>query len=400
MGYNPILSLAFVFILSFFFARLVRKIKIPSITAYVLLGIVLSPHALNLLSREFLATADFFSNVVLGLIAFSLGENFAIGVLRRVGKAVITISISASIVPWLLITFGLWLFFGQPFYVALLFGAIASATAPAAVVMVTQEYKSKGEFTDTLLGIVAADDAWALIIFGFSLALTKSFIQDDGGSLTVAKDLARAAVEIAGSIALGWLVAFCFNKLCRFIKTNADRLIFTCGFLLLTAGLSLALHISVLLSCMCFGAVLVNSNTQSAHFFDSLRAISQPLYLIFFVLAGASLRLSVLTTAVSLVAAYILLRAAGKIIGSGIGAYWAGASLAVKRYMGFALVPQAGVALACALVAKHAISGLLGDVILSVTIASTVIFELFGPWITKYSLEKAGEIAKGKVSSL
>ena len=389
---NPILSLAIIFILSFFASRLTKKLRIPTVTTYVVLGIIISPGLLNLISKEFLATSDFFSQIVLGMIAFSLGENFSLSILRRVGRAVTGISISASLAPWFLVTLATWMFFNQPFYIALIFGAIAAATAPAAVVMVTQEYKSKGDFTDTLLGVVAIDDAWALVIFGLSLSVAKTFVTGNGDTIGLFKDLLKTILEIGGSFVLGWAIVVVFNNLARFINTMKERLIYTFGFLSLTIGLAISFNFSVLLSCMFFGALLANTNKESLHFFNSLRDIDAPLYLIFFVLAGASLKVSVLGTSIALTLGYIVFRTFGKIIGAFIGAKLVDASLSIKKYMGIALIPQAGVALACALIAKHAIGGLWGDTILTITIASTVIFELIGPWSTKYALFKAGEI--------
>ena len=389
---NPILSLAIIFILSFFASRLTKKLRIPTVTTYVVLGIIISPGLLNLISKEFLATSDFFSQIVLGMIAFSLGENFSLSILRRVGRAVTGISISASLAPWFLVTLATWMFFNQPFYIALIFGAIAAATAPAAVVMVTQEYKSKGDFTDTLLGVVAIDDAWALVIFGLSLSVAKTFVTGNGDTIGLFKDLLKTILEIGGSFVLGWAIVVVFNNLARFINTMKERLIYTFGFLSLTIGLAISFNFSVLLSCMFFGALLANTNKESLHFFNTLRDIDAPLYLIFFVLAGASLKVSVLGTSIALTLGYIVFRTFGKIIGAFIGAKLVDASLSIKKYMGIALIPQAGVALACALIAKHAIGGLWGDTILTITIASTVIFELIGPWSTKYALSKAGEI--------
>jgi len=389
---NSILSLAIIFILSFFASRLTKKFKVPTITAYVVLGILLSPSLFNLISKEFLATSDFFSQIVLGMIAFSLGESFSLSTLRRVGRAVTGISISASLFPWFLVTFAVWMFFKQPFYIALVFGAIAAATAPATVVMVTQEYKSRGDFTDTLLGVVAIDDAWALIIFGLSLSVAKTFITGNGSTIGIVKDLLKPSMEIGGSFALGGAAAFVFDKLSGFINTMKERLIYTFGFLSLVIGLAISFNLSVLLSCMFFGALLANINKESFQFFNSLREIDAPLYLIFFVLAGASLKISVLGTSIILTVGYITFRTFGKIIGAFIGAKVVDASSSIKKYMGLALIPQAGVALACALIAKHAIGGILGDTILTITIASTVIFELIGPWATKHSLAKAGEI--------
>jgi len=389
---NATLSLAIVFICGFFLSRLTKKFKIPTITAYVLLGILLSPNLLNLLSDDLLASSDFFSNFILGLIAFSLGESFSLSALRRVGRSVTAISISASLVPWFLVTAAIWFLFNQPWYIALIFGAISAATAPAAVVMVTQEYKSKGEFTDTLLGVVAIDDAWALIIFGLSLSIAKSFLHGNSAVLEVLLDLLKAFLEIIGSLCLGFVVAIIFNKLSSFIDTTKDRLIYSIGFLFLVIGLAIFFNFSVLLSCMFFGAVLVNTNKMSFEFFRSLREIDAPLYLIFFVLAGAHLNIKVLGVSFLLALGYIVFRTFGKISGAYLGALFLGSSGPIRKYMGLALIPQAGVALACALVAKQSINNHWGDRILTITIASTVLFELIGPWVTKYSLEKAGDI--------
>ncbi|MCK5493900.1 MAG: cation:proton antiporter, partial [Candidatus Omnitrophica bacterium] len=263
---NPVLSLAIVFILGFFSAHFIKKIKLPTITAYVVLGLIISPDFLNIISKEFLATSEFFSDIVLGMIAFSLGEAFSFKSIKRVGKAVASISLSASILPWLIVTVVVWLVFHQPLYIALILGAIAAATDPATTVIVSQEYKSKGEFTDTLLGVVAIDDVWALIVFGLSLSLAKSFANGNGDSICIWKDLLKAGVEIGGSFVLGIVIAWIFNKFAHLINSSKERLIYMLGFLSLVIGLSIMLNFSILLSCMFFGTILVNGNKSSFEF--------------------------------------------------------------------------------------------------------------------------------------
>jgi len=239
---------------------------------------------------------------------------------------------------------------------------------------------------------VAIDDVWALIIFGFSLSFAKAFIHGDGTLLNVGVDLLIALLEIVGAFLIGGAIAFLFKKLSHFINTVKERLIYTFGFLLLTIGLADACHFSILLSCMFLGAVLTNISKESFQFFDSLREIDTPLYLIFFVLAGASLKIDVLGVSAFLAIGFIIFRTIGKVIGASLGAKIAGIPNSVGKLMGPALIPQAGVALACALVAKNTIGGIWGDKILVVTIASTVFFELIGPWATKHSLIKVGNI--------
>ena len=389
---NPVLSLAVVFILGFFASRLVKRFKIPAITAYISLGIIISPGVLNLISEKLLSASEFFSTIVLGMIAFSLGESFSLSRFQRVGKAVISISIFAALGTWFLVGFGFLAIFNYPFYIALILGAIATATAPAATVMVIQEYKSRGSFTDTLLGIVAIDDAWALIIFALSLSLAKAFLAHNSSALEIFRALAVAFRGIAGSLLIGGVVAFLFNKLARFITSVRERLIYTLGFLFLTVGLAASFNFSVLLAAMFMGAMIVNTNKTSSVFFGSLRGIDTPFYLIFFVLAGATLKIDVLLTGIVLVAGFIIFRTAGKIIGAFWGAKVIDAGPVVKKYMGLALIPQAGVALACALVAKHSLDNGWGDLIMTITVATTVIFELIGPSATRFSLLKAGEI--------
>jgi NhaP-type Na+/H+ or K+/H+ antiporter len=389
---NPILSLAFIFVSGFFLSRLIKKLKIPTVTAYLALGILISPYFLKLISPKFLQVSEVFSNIVLGMIAFSLGESLSLKGLRRVGKAVTSISIFAALGTWVLITFSFWFIFKHPLYIALVLGAIASATDPASTVIVTQEYKSKGRFTDTLLGIVAIDDAWALIIFALSISFAKSFVENTHTLKEIFNALRNSLIEIGGSFFLGWFIALVFNRFTFLITSVRDRLIYTIGFLLLTIGLSISFNLSVLLACMFMGTILANTNRLSGVFFESLRGIDAPLYLIFFVLVGATLKIDSVLKGGLLVLGFILFRTLGKFLGAFIGSIIVKTSSSIKKYMGLALLPQAGVALACALVAKHTLKNEWGDAILTITIAATVIFELIGPSITKFSLVKAREI--------
>lgn len=389
---NLFLSLALIFILGFFLSKLISKSRIPPTTTYVLLGILCSPNLLGIISPKIITASDLFSSVVLGFIAFNLGRSLSFDIFRRVGKVVTAISLSASIVPWLLVTLFLWLVLKQPFVVALLFGAISAATDPASTVAIAQEYRSKGSFTDTLLGVVAVDDLWALIIFAFSLVFVQvSFVSLVGFSAAT-RGLSMVLFDIGGSLFAGIMIGFIFNFFLRFVGDNQERLIYTLGFLFLAVGVAIFFDLSVLLTCMFFGAFFVNLNKRNSYIFETIDNISGPLYLMFFVLAGAHMRFDILSSAVFLVGIIFILRSFGKIAGSFFGARAAEASSDIQKYMGIALLPQAGVALGCALVAKHHLNNNWGDLILTVTIGTTVIFELFGPWFTKLTLAKAENI--------
>ncbi len=385
---NLILSLAVVFIVGFFLSKVISKSKIPPTTTYVILGVLFSPNLLGVISPRVMMASDAFSNIVLGVIAFTLGRSLSVDIFRRVGKVVTAISLSAAIVPWLLVTLVLWMVLGQPFFVALVFGSIAVATDPASTVAVVQEYKSKGSFTDTLLGVVAVDDLWALFIFGISFAfLQTSFLGAVEGSPAWGGVL-FALAEAGGSLLAGLAIAYIFNFFLRFVSSNHDRLIYTTGFLFLAIGLAVLLGLSVLLTCLFFGSFFVNMNRANKYVYDTIAEIEAPLYLVFFVLAGAHMKFDMFLVAIYLIGAIFVLRALGKFIGAFLGARLVESPPEVRKYMGMALLPQAGIALGCALVVQHNLDNSWGDLILATTVGTTVLFELLGPLFTKTTLLK------------
>jgi len=386
---NTILGLGFILLAGLFSARLINKLRFPAVTAYLLLGIFIGPSILNLTSQELINSSGFISNIVLGLIAFGLGQSFTREFFRNIGRPVLWISILEAVLPWVLVTLSFVFILKQPFYVALLFGAIASATAPAATVMVVREYKAKGRFTDILLGVVAIDDAWCLIIFALSLAISKAVAFHTSNTF-VFKVIFHSLIEIIGALMLGGLIA-CFATLfSKFIRTQTELLIYTLGFILLTTGLAILLHLSVLLANMFLGTVLININKSNLEFFDVLKLIDSPLYLLFFVLAGANLEIGLLKGIGITGIIYIFFRTTGKTVGSVWGGYIVKVEKNIRRYLGLGLLPQAGVALGCALIAKNDFPK-VGSMIFTTIVATTVIYELVGPLCTKYALQKAGE---------
>jgi NhaP-type Na+/H+ or K+/H+ antiporter len=357
-----------------------------------LLGVLLSPQVFDFISPELVASGEFFSNLVLGMIAFTLGQRVSIKKFWRTNKAVISISLAAALFTCFFVGLAFWSWFQYPFYIAFLLGAIACATDPASTIIVAQEYKARGLFSDTLFGIVAIDDAWALMIFALTLSVAKLFTIANYSILQIFNAVVISVAEIIGSLILGIVIVVIFNKFCYLINTSRERLIYTLGFLFLAIGVAILSDFSVLLTAMFMGSFLADTNKRSKDFFDTLAVIETPLYIIFFVLAGASLNLNSLLIAGFIAIAFVVVRSIGKIGGSFIGALFVPTSPSVKKYMGLALLPQAGVALACALVAKHTLANQWGDLILNITVATTVIFELIGPVFTKIALTKAGEI--------
>jgi len=346
---------------------------------------------LKLVPQDLLDSSGLISNIVLGMIAFGIGQNFSFSNFKRIGKCVLWISVLEASGAWILVTLAFLLILRRPFYVSLLFGAIASATAPAATVMVVREYRAKGTFTNTLLGVVAIDDAWCLIIFALSLAISKAIYVHVTNSLFLLKVFLQSVMAIFGAFVLGSLLAIVFSYISKYARSPADMLIYTLGFILLSVGVAISLHLSVLLSCMFFGAVFVNINLTSSKFFDAIRAIDPPLFLLFFVLAGANLEIGLLTSLGLMGFVYLVFRMIGKVLGASLGARISEASQAIKNYLGWGLVPQAGVALGCALIARSDFPK-IGNMLFSTIIATTVIYELIGPVCTKFALQKAGEI--------
>lgn len=387
---NTIFGLGFIFLGGLFLARLLNKVKFPAVTAYLILGILIGPAVFGFASEEILNASGLVSNIVLGFIAFGLGQNFTRQFFRKIGRPVLWISILEAVVPWFLVTLSFIVLLRQPFYIALLFGAISSATAPAATVMVVREYRAKGKFTDILLGVVAIDDAWCLIIFALSLAISKA-VAFHASNTFILKATFGSLIEITGAFLLGGLIAFFATSFSKFIRTQTELLIYTLGFVLLTTGLAIAFRISVLLANMFLGTILVNINKLNVNFFDTLKQVDSPLYLLFFVLAGANLEMGLLNAIGLAGIVYIFFRTLGKTIGSVWGGYIVKVEESIRRYLGLGLLPQAGVALGCALIVKSDFPK-VGNVIFTTVLATTVIYELIGPLCTKVALKKAGEI--------
>jgi Kef-type K+ transport system membrane component KefB len=392
---NIILSVGIALIVGLVGARIVNRFGLPSVTGYILVGILLGPNVLNLVSPGMLQSSNLVSNVALSLIAVSLGQNFTLSKLHSIGKAVFSISIGEVIGAFVLVFLVVYLVARVPLPMALLLGAIAPATAPAAVVMVTREYRAKGRFTDTLLGVVAIDDAWGIILFAFCLAIAKSVAGAHMGIfVSIFSDVVHGLWEVFGGFALGIIVGLVLSIFVKYIRTSANLLIYVLGFILLSAGLSILLNVSLLLANMALGATVANRVGDSETIFDNLKRFDPPLYLLFFLLAGASLEIVNVTTLGFLGILYVITRLPGEMLGAFIGASIAKADSTIRNYLGLGLAPQAGVAIGLALIAKNYFHDALGETILSTIIITTVIYELIGPPLVRIALEKAGEIDK------
>lgn len=368
--------------------RAVKLIKLPNVTGYLIAGLLIGPHIFKLLPLDIVKELELVSEIALAFIAFSIGSEFKLSYLKKVGITPIVIAVFEALTATLLVT-GALVLFGFDFKISILLGAIASATAPAATIMVVKQYKAKGPVTETLLSVVALDDAVALMAFGFSMAMVNSMLHPGQSSAIMTAIL--PLLEIVGSIVLGFILGLCFNIPLRFFKKDSNRLIITVGFVFLGSAIASKLGLSSLLLCMSMGAALINSNESGMSIFKLVDNVTPPIFLIFFVVSGAELDISILPKIGVIGIIYIVFRVIGKIAGASIGAIITKAPKTIKNYIGFTLIPQAGVAIGLSLIASQAIPE-YGQTIRAVILCGTLIYELIGPAATKIGLKKAGEI--------
>jgi hypothetical protein len=256
--------------------------------------------------------------------------------------------------------------------------------------MVIREYRARGTFTSTLLGVVAIDDAWCLIVFALSFSLAQGILLGSGNTPSLLTVLFPFLREIVFAALLGSILACICHFFASFIKVKSDLLIYLLGFLLLTTGLALYFHVSLLLTNIIFGAVLVNLSPTSFKFFDLIKTVDAPLYLLFFILAGANLEFALLKGVALSVILFIILRSLGKVSGAFLGGYLSHAESRVRKYLGWALLPQAGVAIGLALIVKESFPS-IGNLLFSTIITTTVFYEIAGPLFTKYALAASKE---------
>lgn len=369
-------------------AIVIKKFKLPSVTGYLLAGLLVGPYLSGIIPESAVHSLSFLSNIALGFIAFSIGSEFKISYFKRVGLTPIVIAVFEALCAVFFVIGALLLAgFEAPFSIML--GAIAAATAPAATIMVIKQYRAKGPVTETLLSVVAIDDAVALIGFAVATAIAQSLISGAEGNIIAS--LAEPILEIVLSIGIGGVLGILFVIPFRVVKGRSNRLTYTIAFVLLGVGLATTMNLSELLLCMAFGAVFTNFYNKPDEIMEAVDEFTPPLLMVFFVLSGAELNLAILPQIGLVGVIYVVVRVIGKVSGASIGAKLMKASDPIVHWLGPALVPQAGVAIGLSLAAERIVPG-MGSTIRAVVLCATLIYELFGPAITKWSLTKAGEI--------
>ena len=419
---------AFLLFVALLSTRLVRVLRLPNVTGYIVTGIIAGPFIFGLLFNnfsfenikdgpiyQFVQQINWVSTVALGFIAFSIGTSFRLSTLKAVGKKVIIITILEAFGGSLAVIIALLIaHFVAPNYVSwelvLTLGAIASATAPAATLMVIKQYNARGPLVDTLLPVVALDDAAALILFAVLFQIASALAS--GNAISPYTIIIKPLLEILISLGVGIILGLVISFMNRFFKSRNNRLIWcifsvfaALGFYYLFKSEFMGgFELSSLLVCMMAGAIYINLCKDSGKTLDVMDRFTSPIYMMFFVISGASLDLSIFFSGDGLIVLLIaLIYVFSRVVGKWFGAY-TGASISrcepqIKKYLGFALVPQAGVAIglsttAYKLFSENPVTQRAGALILAIILTSTLIYELVGPLAAKFALKKAGEIGK------
>jgi Kef-type K+ transport system membrane component KefB len=396
---NELTSIGLILLLALLAGHLVKVLRIPSVTGYILAGVALGPSMLGWLSQENLVALGVLSEVALGLILFSVGSVFEFSRFRKFGRQVLIITIVESALAAVIVTVGaLWL--GQPWAVALLLGVIATATAPASTLMVIRECDSAGPLTENLLGIIAVNNLLCIMLYGLVAAAIDLTIGLEG--ISTGESLYRAAFwfvwQTIGSAALGYLVGLMLAGWSSQVTESGEMLILLAGSILLCVGVSRGLNLSPLIASLSVGATMVNLSRRSRHLFDTLSNTDPPFYAMFFVIAGAELDVARIPAMGALGLVYIIGRASGKFAGAGIATWRLGLESKVRNFLGFALQAQAGLAIGLTL-AVNSRYPQFAPVVTTVVLASAAVFEMVGPTSTRFALVRAGEAGRGKPAS-
>lgn len=396
---NILAVIGLIIAVSFLGSKLFQRFGIPQVVGFIIIGVILGPSALNIVPLELSSELIFVSEIALGLIGFDIGSHLLLSDLRRLGRSILFILLFEAIGTFVLVTVGIYLL-TQSLHTALIFGALASATAPAATVDVLAEYDAKGPLTTTLLAVVGMDDALALMLFSLAAALAESLLAASGPPSWL-QVLQLPLIEIGGSLVLGVGLGLLLDRIMCRMKVQHDAMAISIGFVFLGVGLSEAFGFSLILTTMILGMVVVNRCPEHGrHVRYTIEQAGPVIYVLFFTLVGARFQVGLLPTMGLLGVAYVLLRSAGKFFGAWLGGTAGGAEPAVRSNLGLGLLSQAGVAIGLALSSASRFSAYgeegqaLGALIINVITATTFVVQIVGPICVKFAISRAGEIGR------
>lgn len=391
-----LLGLAIALTAGLLMTRIMRLLNLPNVTGYLIAGLIIGPFCAKLLSIEIIDALGAITTVALGFVAFSIGGEFKLSHIKQIGGKVVFITFAQALMAVVLVMGALFIVHAiSPAIISiptiLILSAIAAATAPAATLMVVKQYKAHGPVTDALLPVVAFDDAIGLVVFSVCLGIAKTI--HTGGELSFYNLIVVPLIEIVLSIGTGFVLGGLLAVFCRFFKSRANRLIWTIVCVLAAVSLSEMFEMSSLLTCMMIGATFANLRKDSMPVLERVDIWTPPLFMLFFVLSGATLDVSIIPKVGIVGLVYLIARSIGKYSGTFFSAQLVKTEKPVRNYLGIALLPQAGVAIGMVQVVAQT-PGLedVAQTITTVVLCATLVYELFGPVFTKWALKKAGEI--------
>lgn len=401
--FNDLILLGTAIVFGYYIGLSSRRVKLPSLIGYMFLGVILGSSGLNILNEPVLDRLSFISEITLAFVAFLIGSELRLASLKRLGLGIVAIILSESFFTFFLVTAALYILTND-LPLALLFGALAPASAPAGTVYIIQEYRAKGNLTNALYAVVGFDDGVAIIIFGFAAAAENILVSEAAGTgVSILPSLLKPIIEIVLSLILGGFIGFIFSYLMKLLTLERDSLILVIGFVLIATGLSITFHLSLILTNMVAGLVFVNTRRE-ALVKGVLRQIQITIpfmYILFFCLAGAHMKLTALPELGMIGVLYIISRSAGLILGAGIGGIIGKVDNKIKKYIGMGILSQAGVAIGLSLIVRQDLREIgsphadaISTSVLTTITATCIFFEIIGPILTKLALEKAGEIPK------
>ena len=411
------LSLSIALLAGLLLSRLAKKVKLPAVTAYLISGVLIGPFALGAIgipgigiTAEQIESFGLISDLALGFIAFAMGNEFRLAQLKKIGKQATVIGVvqalfTAVVVDVVLIGLHFLMPDKLSLSAAIVLAAVATATAPAATLMVVKQYKAKGSVTDVLLPVVALDDAVGLVVFAISFGVAKSI---STGAVDVLSVILEPLLEVVLSLGLGFIMGFLFTQCEKYFHSRSKRMAVSVTFVMMTVAISClnfdigGIHIgfSSLLACMMLGTVFCNMCEVSEELMDRADRWTTPILILFFVISGAELELSVFADVAVVIIGivYIIARSVGKYFGANISAKMVKSDPNIVKYLGITLLPQAGVALGMAIKAIEL--GPDGAIVRNITLFAVLIYEIVGPFLTKIALIKAGDIQEeGRTSA-
>lgn len=386
---NLLFKICIVLLVGIVGGKVAQFLKLPNVSGYLVAGLFLGPSFSQYISAGDIDSFSVISELALAVIAFSIGSEFIINDMLKLGKSIVIITLAEVVGAIVLVFCVMYYLFNQPFAFSIVIAAMSAATAPAATLLVIRQFNANGPLTKTILPVVALDDVFGIIAFGIAMSLARLSVGNHDSSIV--QMFSEPFIEIGGSfllgLALGAILSFITNK----SKEKDDLQVISLAAIGIATGLSNYLGFSPLLTCIMMGTTLVNLLHKSQRVFDSVSDFVSPVYVLFFTLAGASLNLSIFAKVGLMGLAYILSRAGGKMLGAWIGAKSVQADNVIRKYLGLALLPQGGISIGLIVLVRQQLPEFAVS-ISTIIMFSVLIYEVSGPIFAKIAIQKSGEI--------